>query len=522
MSPLVHRYSLPHHTVRALLVFLALFARTSTSRADEAPPATSSVCLLHLPGIAGEMGHDRRFVAALRQANPGWQIEIGDWAGARRGLVALLDERGNRVQATRLAERLTKLRRADPRRDIIITAHSGGAGIAVWALEQLPPDVNIDTLVLLAPALGADYDLSRALQRVRGHAFVFSSRHDRFVLGLGTRLLGTIDRAFADSGGYLGFRKPPGADDAAYRRLVPMPYRPVWVNVRHDGGHVGALQPRFVEVVLAPLLLGETRVQTAKPPTVQTVGLLRAPEIKESSGIIPSRRNPGVFWTVNDGGNPAELFAIDRNGRLLATVGLPDVRNLDFEDLADDEEGRIYIADVGNNEGKRETVFVHRYHEPPVCDQREGLRSETSWELRYPGKPFDCEALFVWKDRGYLISKRRDLGNAGLYEFDLTRQKPQTLRKIADLPIVAPVTSADISRDGARVAIGTVGGVFLFRIEPGRIDQLAFARSGVAVFIEPLMEAVCFDREGILATTEKRAMLLFGWDFFANDLRPAE
>ena len=72
-------------------------------------------------------------------------------------------------------------------------------------------------------------------------------------------------------------------------------------------------------------------------------------------------------------------------------------------------------------------------------------------------------------------------------------------------------------------AAGLLGhGRLLFRIEPGRIDQLAFARSGVAVFIEPLMEAVCFDREGILATTEKRAMLLFGWDFFANDLRPAE
>jgi hypothetical protein len=507
---------------RATVALFALLAWASLLRADEPPPAAPSVYLLHLPGIAGEMGHDRRFVATLRQSNPGWEIEIGDWTGARRGLVALLDERGNRAQASRLADRLINLRRTEPRRDIIISAHSGGAGIAVWALEQLPPDVNIDTLVLLAPALAADYDLSNALQRVRGRAFVFSSRHDRFVLGLGTRLLGTIDRAFTHSGGYLGFRKPTGADDAAYRRLVSMPFRDEWAKLRNDGGHVGVLQPRFVQAVLAPLLLGETRLPMAKPPTVQTVGKLRAAAIKESSGIIASRRNPGVFWTVNDSGNPAELFAIDRNGQLLATVALPDVRNVDFEDLADDEEGRIYIADVGNNEGRRETVVVHRYNEPPVCDQREGHRSETSWELRYPGKPFDCEALFVWKDRGYLVSKRRDLGNAGLYEFDLAQRTPQTLRKIADLPIVTPVTSADISRDGTRVAIGTVGGVFLFRIEPGRIDQLAAGRSDVAVFVEPSMEAVCFDRDGILATTEKRAVLLFGWDLFANELRPTE
>lgn len=508
--------------VRPLLLILAMLLPGTTLRGDEAPPAAPSVHLLHLPGIAGEMAHDRRFVAALSRSNPGWQTEIHDWTGARRGLLALLDERGNRAEADRIADRVIQLRRAEPSCQIILTAHSGGAGLAAWALERLPPDVSIDTLVLLAPALSADYDLTPALRRVRGRAFVFSSKHDRFVLGLGTRLLGTIDRRFTGSAGYLGARRPAGADAAAYRRLVPMPYRSEWLFTLNDGGHVGVLQPLFAANVIAPLLLDETRVPTGKPPTVRTLGRIDAPEITESSGIIASRRHPGVFWTVNDGGNPAALYAIDRNGRRLATVTLADVRNVDVEALADDHEGRIYVADVGNNQGSRKTVVVHRLPEPPVRDQQDGYRSEASWELRYPGKPFDCEALFVWKDRGYLLSKRRDLGNAGLYEFDLALSTPQTLRKIAELRIVTPVTSADISRDGTRVAVGTVGGVFLFRIEPGRIDRLASARSGVAVFIEPSMEAVCFHRDGILATTEKRAVLLFGWDLFADELRPTE
>lgn len=508
---------------RLLALLVAMPCVLGSAQAAESRP----VRVLHLPGIAGELSHDRRFAAALRRAEPDWTTEIVDWAGARRGLLALLDERGNRAEASRLARRLQQLRRDEPQTRIIVTAHSGGAGIAAWALEQLPADVNIDVLVLLAPALSADYDLSAALRRVGRHALVFSSRHDRLVLGLGTRLLGTIDRRFTTAAGYDGFRAP-GGEATSHPGLIQVAYRDEWRSLENAGNHVGALQPRFADAVLAPLLrqeleAGATRPATGpgKPPGPTRVGRIDSPLVPESSGVIASRRRPGVLWTINDGGNPAELHAIDRSGCLLETVPLA-VANIDFEDLADDERGNLYVGDIGNNRLDRRAVFVHRFVEP---GPRAGgaarvVRPDATWELRYPGQPFDSEALFVWKERGYLVSKRRDLGPAGLYAFDLARREPQTLRRIADLPVLAPVTSADISRDGARIAIGTVGGVFLFRVEPGRLDQLARARSGVAVFIEPMMEAVCFDGDGILATTEKRAVLLFGWDLFAEDLRP--
>ena len=34
-------------------------------------------------------------------------------------------------------------------------------------------------------------------------------------------------------------------------------------------------------------------------------------ELHELSGIVASRKHPGVFWAHNDSGNPLELFAID-------------------------------------------------------------------------------------------------------------------------------------------------------------------------------------------------------------------
>src|SRR2546421_5481348 len=47
------------------------------------------------------------------------------------------------------------------------------------------------------------------------------------------------------------------------------------------------------------------------------VGRLDRKQIPESSGIIDSRKYPGVFWTFNDSGNGPTIFAVRRDGTLL-------------------------------------------------------------------------------------------------------------------------------------------------------------------------------------------------------------
>ena len=96
----------------------------------------------------------------------------------------------------------------DPKLEITLTSHSGGTGIAVWALEKMPEGMQVQTLVLLASALSPDYDLSKALRHVRGKAYVFYSQNDQVVLGAGTRLFGTIDGVKSDAAGLIGFRMP--------------------------------------------------------------------------------------------------------------------------------------------------------------------------------------------------------------------------------------------------------------------------------------------------------------------------
>ncbi|RYG42513.1 hypothetical protein EON79_18735, partial [bacterium] len=56
--------------------------------------------------------------------------------------------------------------------------------------------------------------------------------------------------------------------------------------------------------MLAALLLLQS------PP----IARIALPVIDEGSGIVASRRYPGVFWTHNDSGDAARFFAIKADG----------------------------------------------------------------------------------------------------------------------------------------------------------------------------------------------------------------
>jgi alpha-beta hydrolase superfamily lysophospholipase len=156
--------------------------------------------------------------------------------------------------------------RANPEARIVITGHSGGSGLAVWALESLPDDVRIDTLVMLAPALSPQYDLSTALRHVK-RAYAFNSEHDP-VLGPGTRAFGTIDRIMTNAAGRVGFQKPDGADDEQYAKLVQVPYDRGFLLLGNIGDHIGPMMPRFAAKVIAPLILtGELPRPATQPAT---------------------------------------------------------------------------------------------------------------------------------------------------------------------------------------------------------------------------------------------------------------
>ena len=220
--------------------------------------------LLHLPGIAGTRSHDLGMVRGVQQGGFTGEVRIYDWTGSDAGLKALLDMDRDKQQAHLVADIITKRFDADPTARIILTGHSGGCGIAIWSLEDLPDRVKVDTVVLLAPALSPGYDLSKALAHVSNRAYVFSSLQDP-VLGLGTRAFGTIDGVKTDAGGRVGFTRPANADAAGYDKLVQFPYDSDWMHLDNYGDHIGAMTHKFARLAIAPLIL------TGKLPTTQPI-----------------------------------------------------------------------------------------------------------------------------------------------------------------------------------------------------------------------------------------------------------
>ncbi|HLL89794.1 MAG TPA: sugar-binding protein [Tepidisphaeraceae bacterium] len=272
------------------------------------------------------------------------------------------------------------------------------------------------------------------------------------------------------------------------------------------------------------LVAGTSRATAAGPATAPAgggkflVGRIDDPGIPESSGIVASRNHAGVFWTLNDSGNPPKLFAIDRAGKLIRAYDVVGAQNRDWEDVAIDGDGNLYIGEVGNNGGALNQVAVYRVPEPdPAAANPPPLKIDRRWQLRFPGKPFDCESLFVWQGHGYVISKIMTGQPATLYRFRLVddQRRPAVLEAVTPLPIRAPCTGADVSADGKELAVQTVLGPQRLTIDGDP------ARAGRAVprgvtFIHANLEAICFAPGGLLATTEGRHVLLFADELFGE------
>lgn len=280
---------------------------------------------------------------------------------------------------------------------------------------------------------------------------------------------------------------------------------------------------------VAVLILGALAACNAEPaddsppeprrvaPGVFQIGRIQHRSITESSGIVVSRRDPNLFWTHNDGGGKRQvLYGMTRYGKPLAEFRITGALLEDWEDIAADNSGHLFLGDIGNNDAKRGSLAVHQVDEPDITQRQNGIARVTqSWMLRFPGKAFDCESLVVWQGHGYLISKVFDDERAGLYRFCLTNSvASQTLELLGDLKIESPVTGADISQDGRLLGIVAKNGAYLFRIK-GNLERATHGKAyEFTRFTHEHIEACTFVPEGLLATAESREIYLFSDEAF--------
>ncbi|MFN0137880.1 MAG: serine aminopeptidase domain-containing protein [Phycisphaerae bacterium] len=213
-----------------------------------------------LPGIEGTSPWNRNIAIGLDKGGVVSAIEVYDWTYKIPGanIFNLTNIERNREQAAKLAQRIIQHVDRNPGTPVHLIGHSGGGGMAVLTLEALPADIEVDQVVLLAPALSPEYDLSRALRRTRKGIVNYYSQLDLGFLGIGTTVFGSIDRDRGPSAGAIGFEYPQrlSADGRKLyaSKLRQVRWTPQMAKRGAFGTHMGWMRQDFARSTLSPII----------------------------------------------------------------------------------------------------------------------------------------------------------------------------------------------------------------------------------------------------------------------------
>lgn len=171
--------------------------------------------------------------------------------------------------------------------------------------------------------------------------------------------------------------------------------------------------------------------------------------ITESSGLARSRKHKGIWWTVNDSSDSARVFGVDRTGKVVAELTFgADVR--DVEALAVGSDGKIYVADIGDNLEDQKKVRVFAISEPE--DLEDNKMKYRAYDFEYPDGPHNAEAILVHPgtNRIYLVTKE---SRGGIYAGpeQASRDGVNELTRVGDAP--ATITDGTFTPDGKRVLL---------------------------------------------------------------------
>lgn len=262
-------------------------------------------------------------------------------------------------------------------------------------------------------------------------------------------------------------------------------------------------------------------------------GALMDTAVREPSGIVMSRHHEGVAWTHGDSGNGNWLFALDRGGQVLARLRVDNAQNIDWEDIAVDDAGHLWLADSGNNESDRRDLVLHRIPEPDPHAKLEHVAVDRSIRYRYAdqhefGRPranFDAESLMWWDGRLWLFTKHRGDCNTKLYGVPTDATTDElVLEPLASFDLGAALgqgypasrfpcqtSAADASPQAGKWALLSYDAIFVFALpEPGSSDL--FARPLNRIALDPghtrQVEALTFDGDALWLVNEERAMFV--------------
>ncbi len=235
--------------------------------------------------------------------------------------------------------------------------------------------------------------------------------------------------------------------------------------------------------------------------------------LDEVSGIIAS--TPTSLYAINDSGNENMVFQLDQQGNIINTIKIPDSKNVDWEDLAHDQQGNIFIGDFGNNENDRKKLVIYKVSDI-LEDVIQVSKIKFSFEdqKKFPPKKknlnFDTEAMVYYKEHLYLFTKNRSKGVKGITKVYKVPSKPgkHIAQLIGSIEICnsaknCMITAATIDNSGNRIALLTRDHVYLL----GDIAKNGIANATVKkikLHHNSQKEGICFKNDTTLLITDEK------------------
>ena len=130
-------------------------------------------------------------------------------------------------------------------------------------------------------------------------------------------------------------------------------------------------------------------------------------KLGENSGIVHLKDS--TFWFINDSGNSDKIYQANMQGDLLKEFRVDNAKNRDWEDLTSDEEGNVYIGDIGNNNSNRKDLVIYKIPNP---HKEKGdhitakkIKFHYPEQKKFPPKKKNLRFSFLWLFGSFFLGK---------------------------------------------------------------------------------------------------------------------
>ena len=242
-----------------------------------------------------------------------------------------------------------------------------------------------------------------------------------------------------------------------------------------------------------------------------------ASNLGEISGIEFDK--DGNLWAINDSGNSTEIHQIDSTGHIYRSVEITNAKNIDWEDLTQDDFGHFFIGDFGNNSNKRRDLTIYKIENPIDLKTTETEAEIIRFKFNDQDlgnsndsiKNFDMEAFIFYKGRLYLFTKNRTKpfdGYTNLYRMEdyASNQKAQKVSRFKTCKsgkYQCWITGAAISPNRKTLALLGSNRIWIFKNWKGD-DFFSGEVSDIDLGLITQKEAITFMNDSLIVIADEK------------------